>query len=111
MEPGEADIFSPDEQKAIVLRGAREAAKLAKERYDIDLAKVARDPAEALALVRAFAADKMLSAGSPQEQGAFATLLLNSIGQGDRGQKKPETNAPPLPRILGRGLGGKVEAN
>lgn len=111
MEPGEADILTPEKQKALALQGAREAAKLAYERYGVDLARVARDPAEALALVRAFAADKMLSAGSPQEQGAFATLLLNSIGQGDRGQKKPEANAPPLPRILGRGLGGKVEAN
>lgn len=79
MEP---DILTPDEQKALALQGAREAAKLALERYGVDLAKVARDPAEAVALVRAFAADKMLDPSIPPAvQGSFCNLLLNASGQ------------------------------
>ena len=64
-----------------------EAATLARERYGIDLSKVARDPAEAVALVRAFAADQMLNpASTANEKGSFATLLLNASGQKAREQ-------------------------
>ncbi|MBP6704525.1 MAG: hypothetical protein KA385_13510 [Vicinamibacteria bacterium] len=75
----EADILTPDEQKALALQGAREAAVVARERYGIDLAKVARDPAERLALAAAFAADRMLDPSTPANiQGAFCKLLMES---------------------------------
>ncbi len=91
MEP---DILTPDEQRALTLRGAREAAKLAKERYDIDLARVARDPAEAVALVRAYAADALMDPSSNRmERGAAATLLLNTTTAEDRKGKKPAEDA------------------
>lgn len=98
----EADILTPEEQKALALQGATEKARHVQERYGIDLAKVARDPAEAVALVRAFAADKMLDPSNPPAiQGSFCNLLLNASGQ-----KARETAADRERRV---GLGSSVK--
>ena len=84
----DADILTREEQKALALQGAKQAAKVAQERYGIDLAKVARDPQEALALVRAYAADAMLDPDANRiERGAAANLLLGSVSAKDREQK------------------------
>lgn len=104
----EADILTPEEQKAVALRGATEAAAVARERYGIDLARVARDPGEALALVRAYAADALLDPTSNRmERGSAATLLLNSIGQKERGTIEAKaTKRAAGPRAL---FGGPVD--
>lgn len=93
----EADILTPEEQKALALQGAREAAKLALERYGVDLAKVARDPQERLALAAAFAADKMLDPSTPANvQGAFCKLLMDSVSPDDKKTKVEKKDEAPV---------------
>lgn len=87
MEAHPAEILDVEQQRTLMTQGLTEATKLARERYGIDLSRVARDPAEAVALVRAYAADALLDTGSNrQERGAAAMLLLNASGQKAREQ-------------------------
>lgn len=95
MDGIQPDVLTIEEQRTTALQGAREAAKLAQERYGIDLAKVARDPSEAVALGRAFAADKMLDPSTPPHvQGAFCKLLMDSVSPEDRKSKAPLEEEP-----------------